>query len=138
MRFLQIVEELQKKPENEDYLVLIRCGIFFYGIGKDAVILSEHFGLNPICITKGICKCAIPVIKIDKFLKIIVARKFSVAIYEYYSKNENKSKQYELLKRLVLCPISESRKCLNCKCCKYINRQAENIIKSKIKAIKEW
>ena len=74
MKFLKIVEEIQNKPENIDYLVLIRCGIFFYGVGKDAVLLREQFGLNNICISKNICKCAIPVAKIDKFIRKIIAK----------------------------------------------------------------
>ena len=29
MKFLDIVKEIQNLPENEGYLVLVRCGIFF-------------------------------------------------------------------------------------------------------------
>ena len=57
MKFLDIVKEIQNLPENEGYLVLVRCGIFFDGIGKDGVILAEEFGINPICIKEKICKC---------------------------------------------------------------------------------
>ncbi len=32
---------------NEEYLVLVRCRIFFDAIGKDGGILAERFGLNP-------------------------------------------------------------------------------------------
>lgn len=43
MSFKKIVETLQEAEENEGFLVLIRCGVFFVGIGKDAVILTEKF-----------------------------------------------------------------------------------------------
>ena len=69
MKFLDIVKEIQNLPENEGYLVLVRCGIFFDGIGKDGVILAEEFGINPICIKEKICKCAVSVKNIDRFIK---------------------------------------------------------------------
>ena len=128
MKFLNIVEKLQTAQENEGYLVLIRCGVFFEGIGKDAVILSEKFGLNPICIKEKICKCAIPVSRIEKFLKKVISQKVSVAIYEYNPKGVygNVDKKYELLKRIVLNPIEESRCCNNCDKCWYSPRRIKN------------
>lgn len=136
MKFLKIVEEIQNKPENIDYLVLIRCGIFFYGVGKDAVLLREQFGLNNICISKNICKCAIPVAKIDKFIRKIIAKNISVAIYEYYPKKENRERRYELLKRIILSPVAESRKCFNCAKCSWNVKQNHNLIDEKIAKIK--
>ena len=136
MKFLKIVEEIQNKPENLDYLVLIRCGIFFYGVGKDAVLLKEQFGLNPICISKNICKCAIPVIKIDKFVRKIIAKNISVAIYDYYSKKAKKEKQYELLKRSILSPVAEDRKCFDCEKCSW-NFKQNNLTNQAIEKIKK-
>ena len=49
MKFLEIVKKIQNLDENEGYLVLVRCGIFFDAIGKDGVILAERFGFSPIC-----------------------------------------------------------------------------------------
>ena len=128
MKFLDIVEKLQMAKENEGYLVLIRCGVFFEGIGKDAVILTEKFGLNPICIKEKICKCAIPVSKIEKFLKKVISKKVSVAIYEYNPKGVygNTDKKYELLKRIILNPIEEYRCYTNCDECWYNARRIRN------------
>ena len=70
MKFLDIVKKIQNLPENEGYLVLVRCGIFFDAIGKDGVILAEQFGFNPICLKEKLCKCAIPVKKYRKIYKI--------------------------------------------------------------------
>ena len=102
MKFLKIVEEIQNKKENIDYLILVHCGVFFYAIGKDAVFLTEHFGLNNICITKNVCKCAISVVKIDKFIHKLICKNISVAIYDYYPQKQGRKKQYELLKRLLV------------------------------------
>lgn len=41
MSFRKIVERLQNSEENEGFLILVRCGVFFTEIGKDAIILSE-------------------------------------------------------------------------------------------------
>lgn len=136
MKFLKIVEEIQNKQENIDYLVLIHCGIFFYGIEKDAVLLKEHFGLNNICISKNICKCAIPVVKIDKFIRKVIAKNISVVIYEYYPKKANREKQYELLRRIILSPVAEDRKCFNCEQCSWNFKQNNNLINEKIAKIK--
>ena len=68
MKFYDVVEELQK--DNKGYIVLVRCGIFFTAIGKDAVILQSLFGLAPVCIKKNVCKCGFPVIKVNKFINI--------------------------------------------------------------------
>ena len=67
-------------------LVLVRSGIFFYGVGKDAVILTQNLGLNYCCMQKGLCKCAIPVIKIENMIKKLKERKISFVIYDYAPK----------------------------------------------------
>lgn len=69
MKYLEIVKRLQRLTCNLDVLVLVRSGIFFYGVGKDAVILTENLGLNYCCMQKGLCKCAIPVIKIETMIR---------------------------------------------------------------------
>ena len=46
MSFKKLVEQLKNNEENKGYLLLIRCGVFFVGIGKDAVILSEELGIS--------------------------------------------------------------------------------------------
>ena len=136
MKFLKIVEEIQNKKENIDYLILIHCGVFFYALGKDAVFLTEHFGLNNICITKNVCKCVIPVVKIDKFIQKLICKNISVAIYDYYPQKQGRKKQYELLKRIVLSPVSENRKCLDCEKCSWNFKQKNNSIEEKILTIK--
>ena len=38
MKFLEMVEDLQKR---ENKIILVKCGIFFMAIGRDAVLLLE-------------------------------------------------------------------------------------------------
>lgn len=143
MKFLEIVKEIQNLEENEGYLVLIRCGIFFDAIGKDEVILAEKFGFNPICSKEKLCKCAVPVKNIDRFIKSAMEKKISVAIYDYQVDgiNGDISKKYELLTRIVLCPIEEYRTYLDCKTCWYKDRRLQDgkeIINNAIKNLKEF
>ena len=34
MKFIEMVKEIHNLKENEGYLVLVRCGIFFDAVGK--------------------------------------------------------------------------------------------------------
>ena len=142
MKFLEIVKKLQNLEENEGYLVLVRCGIFFDAIGKGGVILAERFGFNPICMKEKLCKCAVPVKTIDKFIRLAIDKKISVAIYDYKPDEfaENEEQKYELLKRITLCPIEEYKTYINCNECWYKDkrlRSGKDIIESTIQKLKE-
>ena len=54
MKFVEEVEKLQE--ENPGYLVLVKSGIFFVAIGKDAITLNETLGLKLTCMKKELCK----------------------------------------------------------------------------------
>lgn len=142
MKFLEIVKKIQNLEENEGYLILVRCGIFFDAIGKDGVILAERFGFNPICMKEKLCKCAVPVKAIDKFIKSAIDKKISVAIYDYKSNEfvENEEQKYELLKKITLCPIEEYKTNIDCSKCWYKDkrlRSGKEIIESTIQNLKE-
>lgn len=132
MSFKKIVESLQKAEENEGFLVLIRCGVFFLGVGKDAVILTENLGVTNTCFAEGICKSSIPVCKIDKMISKIVSRNISVVIYDYNPKGleKDKNKKVELLRRIVMSPIEENRTCLECEKCIYNDTRMKSSIAS--------
>lgn len=67
-----------------------------------------------------------------KFLKIVE----EIQIYDYYPQKQGRKKQYELLKRIVLSPVSENRKCLDCEKCSWNFKQKNNSIEEKILTIK--
>ena len=54
MKFLKRIEKI--KSENEDKIVLARCGLFVVAVGNDARILSKEFGLKKTCIKKEYVK----------------------------------------------------------------------------------
>ena len=107
MKYLQIVHKLQNLTCNTDMLVLVKSGIFFYGVGKDAVILTQNLGLNYCCMQKGLCKCAIPVIKIENMIKKL---KENIFCYLWLYSKKNKWKYWEKYKeitRYISSPIAE-------------------------------
>ena len=61
MKFLEVVKKLQEDKLNEGYVIWIQNGIFFVGIGKDAIILHEVLGLQTICLKINLCKVGISV-----------------------------------------------------------------------------
>lgn len=132
MSFKKIVEKLQNAEENKGFLILVRCGVFFTGIGKDAIILTEKLGITNVCFSDGICKSSIHVCRIDKILPKIISKNISVAIYEYNPKgiDGKNGEKYELLRRIAMSPIKETRKCLECTKCMYYDRRVKVNISS--------
>ena len=111
LKFYEIVKDLQDK--NEGYLVLVRSGIFFVGVGKDAVILQNITTLKPVCLKEGICKCGIPVITFDKFIHNLKKENdIAVVIYDYNKEDINK---YKEIARIEGKKVYETNKCKNCK-----------------------
>lgn len=135
MKYLEIVKKLQNLSCNTDVLVLVRSGVFFYGIGKDAIILTENLGLNYCCMKKELCKCAIPVIKMEKIMKILQDKNISFAIYDYTPKgiNEIGVGKYKEIGRYISSPISETREHFNCSKCQYHSLIDDKISKNKEK-----
>lgn len=62
----------------------------------------------------------------------IVSRNISVAIYDYNPKGleKDRNKKYELLRRIVMSPIEETRKCLDCKKCIYYDTKMSSNLAS--------
>lgn len=136
MTYLGMVKKIQKLKENEDYLVLVRCGVFFYAIGKDAVILTEYMGIDHICIKENVCKCAIPISRMEKFCAKLNERNISYVLYDYIPKKAYQKEQIKIIKRHIACPISETRSNLDCDKCEYYEKfkeyqmeRSENFIK---------
>ena len=128
MKYLEIVKRLQKLNCNLDVLVLVRSGVFFYGVGKDAIILTEQLGLNYCCIQKEMCKCAIPVVRIREIMKKLQEKRISFAVYDYTPKgiNGNGVGKYKEIARYISPPISENREHFDCNECQFRNLYRDN------------
>ena len=66
MKYSEIVKKLQM--ENKGKIVLVRNGIFYCAIGKDAVLMHDVLGYMPVCFKEGVCKCGVPVNAVEKVI----------------------------------------------------------------------
>ncbi len=96
MKFYEIVKELQEK--DSETIVMIKNGIFFIAIGKDAIILQKIFHLKPICFKEKVCKCVIPIKSIEKYIKAVEKRELSLVLYDY--NKDRKDKEIEEILRV--------------------------------------
>ena len=115
MKFVEIVENLQKLEENKGKVILARCGVFMVAIGKDAIFLNKVLKLNVTCIKPSICKAGIPVSHTLKYTDLMERMGYSYVIYDYDSKNKKFERKYSF--EGINNP--ETSKCMDCKNCKY-------------------
>ena len=100
-KYYEIVKKLQH--ENKGKIVLVRNGIFYCAIGKDAVLLHNILGYIPVCFKEKICKCGIPVRGIEVAIPKLINSGYGYIIFDYKKENRIKStKEYvENLKKLA-------------------------------------
>jgi hypothetical protein len=57
LKYVDLLESLQKKKENEGHIVMMKNGLFFIGIGKDAIILNKLQNLKCVCMKENLVLC---------------------------------------------------------------------------------
>lgn len=119
MKFLEMVEALQKEEKNQNKIILIKCGVFFAAIGKDAILLHEILGLNVTCIKPGICKVGIPRLNCIKYTDKLENSGYGYILYDYNSKNKKAEAKYEYMGKAN----TETEKNIGCRDCKYYQKQ---------------
>lgn len=87
MKYSEIVKKLQM--ENKGKIVLVRNGIFYCAIGKDAVLMHDVLGYMPVCFKEGVCKCGVPVNAVEKVIPKMLRSGYGYVFYDY--KKEEKS-----------------------------------------------
>ena len=92
MKFLGKIEELKK--ENEDRILLARCGVFMIAIGKDAIFLSEKFGFKKTCFREGVCRVGVPLTYTLKYLELLEYRGYSYVVYDYDKNTKELTEKY--------------------------------------------
>jgi len=120
MSFSNMLEILQKK--NKDKIVLIKAGIFYIAVGKDAVFLNEQLKLKCVCFKEGICKVGIPESRLEYYLKKLEKLNLSYIVYQFNSEKEELIQKYENLGK----GHKEERKNRNCLTCKGIRNYGED------------
>lgn len=121
MKFIERVEQLQK--ENEGSIVIIKNGIFFIGIGKDAIILNKILGLKLTCMKPELCKVGFLVKNVEKYIKLLTEEGKSFVIYI-----KNEKDEIEELYRYKGEEIEETEYCLQCENCKNKEETEKDIL----------
>lgn len=111
MKFGKRIEELKSK--NQDRIMLARCGAFIIAIGKDAIFLSQIFGLKLTCFQSGVCKIGIPITYILKYLKMIEDKGYSYILYDYNkdTKEIEEKYAYEGTQKIEITNYIECKEC---------------------------
>lgn len=128
MRFIEIYRKLEE--ENEGYMLLVKSGIFFIGVGKTAKILAIQIGLKPICIQPQVCKIAIPTRCMGAYISRIAEFRKAFVLYDYSKKGfqEENFKKYKEIFRFSGEKITEREEHMNCaNCWYYNNRMTSNL-----------
>ena len=121
MKFVERIEELQK--ENEGIIIIVKNGIFFIGIGKDAIILNELLGLKLTCMKPKQCKVGFLVKNVEKYIKLLSEKGKSFKIFIKNDKDE-----MEEIYRFIGDSIYEDKQCLECGKCENRKETEEDII----------
>lgn len=119
-KFIEKVEKLQK--ENLGKIVLVRSGIFFCGIGKDAVIMNELLNYKPICVQNGVCKIGIPVSCFKQIIPKLIETGYSYVVYDYDKKTRKTFEIYRIEQK----EIYEEKENIDCKTCWYFKNRKKD------------
>ncbi|MCI8655798.1 MAG: hypothetical protein HFJ48_08110 [Clostridia bacterium] len=122
MKYLDLVEKLQK--ENKGYIIIIKNGIFFIGVGKDAIILNKELDLKVTCMKSGMCKVGFQTKSIEKYITKLEEANKSFIIYTY---NKEQNKEEEIY-RYEGEQVIEERICKDCKNCTNREETEQEII----------
>ena len=112
-KYYEIVKKLQE--ENKGKIVLVRNGIFYCAIGKDAVLLHNILGYIPVCFKEGVCKCGIPTNGIEIAIPRLIRSGYGFIIYDYEKENKTTKEILRIEGRYV----DEKENNINCKKCWY-------------------
>ena len=133
MKLMDGIKILQKKYPK--HIILVKNGVFYNAIGKDAIILSKEFKLKKICFSKNVCKIGINENKIKKFIETLKQNNYKYIIYNYH-KGEFKDIDEQFIETERKDNGKEIKKeeykveCKNCEYHKRIERRAKIIISS--------
>lgn len=81
MKYIELIEKLQK--ENENHIILMKNGIFFIAIGKDAIELNKLLDLQLTCMREGLCKVGFQIKSLEKYIQKLKNTKKSFLVYTY-------------------------------------------------------
>ena len=79
---MKMVEEMEKlQQENDGSIILVKNGIFFVAIGKDALTLHEKLGLKLTCMKPELCKVGFLVKNVEQYIEKLEKIGYSFILY---------------------------------------------------------
>ena len=79
---MKMVEEMEKlQQENAGSIILVKNGIFFVAIGKDALTLHEELGLKLTCMKPELCKVGFLVKNVEQYIEKLEKIGYSFILY---------------------------------------------------------
>ena len=129
MKWTDLVTKLQ--VQNPGKMILMKNGIFFVAIGKDAVELNKLLGLKLTCIKPQVCKVGFQVKNYDKYINLLKDKGKSFALYTYDNVSGKEEKIFDFNGE----KITQTKSCNDCSTCGKQSLNEDEIIK-KIKNMK--
>lgn len=120
-KYYEIIKKLQN--ENKGKIILVKNGIFYCAIGKDAVLLHNILGYMPVCFKEEICKCGIPTNGIEVAIPKLIRSGYGYIIYDY---NKETKKVIEKLK-IDGIYVDEKFQNINCEKCWYKKKKDKKL-----------
>lgn len=132
MKFNKGVIKMQE--QNPGYIILVRNGIFYTALGKDAVVLSEEFNQKQTCGGNNICKCGINIKNLEDFIEKLEEKNYKYIVYDYVQGEElSLEEQFiPILRKDEGIDVAETRKQFECEKCWYWNKKLEKQEQQKI------
>ncbi len=122
MKYIEILQNLQK--EEPDHIILMKNGIFFIAIGKDAIELNKLIGLQLTCMKKELCKVGFQTKSLEKYIEKIKETQKSFIIYTYNKETQKEEKIYQYTNE----PVTETKTCNDCNKCSRKKETEDEII----------
>ena len=126
MNFLELVRKI--KVKNVGKVCIVKSGIFYYALDKDALVMGKYCKLDKICFSVNVCKVGFPVNSLDKYMNILKSNSISFCVYGFLDENitdfmeketfNYKDKEYGKLFDCYYYDIDYSifvKDCFNCK-----------------------
>ena len=112
MKWSDIMQKLQNQNPNK--VVLMKNGIFFTAIGKDAILLNKLLELKLTCFSSKICKVGFPIKNYDKYINLLKNKNISFILFDYNKDTKHEEKIYEFIGEDITNTFTNNN-CLTCK-----------------------
>lgn len=87
---------LNEKKKDLNKIILLKSGIFYLALEKDATFLSNAFGFKLTNLNNEIKKCGFPCSSLDKYLKLFNTYNLSISIIDTERNTNYTLKDFEI------------------------------------------